>query len=131
REHPAIGHVYYPAFDDPDGVARILRQPHAGALVSIELRESSREGAFRFMNALRLCVRSTSLGDVFTSVMHPASSSHRDLAPARRRALGISDGLIRISVGIEGVDDISADFEQALARTESANQEPRHVGVAG
>lgn len=131
REHPAIGRVYYPAFDDPDGVARILRQPHAGALVSIELRESSREGAFRFMNAFRLCVRSTSLGDVFTSVMHPASSSHRDLAPARRRALGISDGLIRISVGIEGVDDISADFEQALARTESANQEPRHVGVAG
>jgi O-acetylhomoserine/O-acetylserine sulfhydrylase-like pyridoxal-dependent enzyme len=50
--------------------------------------------------------------------MHPATSSHRDLAPARRKALGISDGLIRISVGIEDVNDISVDIEQALVQTQ-------------
>ena len=96
----------------------MLRAPYFGGLVSIELKDNSRDAAFKFMNALKLCVRSTSLGDVFTSVMHPATSSHRDLAPARRQAWGITDGLIRISVGIENSDDIIADVEQALNRTE-------------
>ena len=92
----------------------MLREEQFGALVSIELKDNTREAAFRFMDALKLCVRSTSLGDVFTSVLHPTTASHRDLSPARRRELGISDGLIRISVGIESIDDIIADIEQAL-----------------
>ena len=92
-----------------------VHYPNIGALVSIELRDGTREAAFRFMDALRLCVRSTSLGDVFTSVLHPATASHRDLLPARRQELGIVDGLVRISVGIESIDDIIADIEQALA----------------
>jgi cystathionine gamma-synthase/methionine-gamma-lyase len=109
-----LARVYYPAFAN-DGLAqRILRAPHAGALVSIELREKTREAAFRFMNAVKLCVRSTSLGDVFTSVLHAASASHRDLTPARREEVGIGEGLVRISVGIESIDDIIADIEQAL-----------------
>ena len=95
-------------------VSRILRAPYSGALVSIELKDNSREGAFRFMDALKLCVRSTSLGDVFTSVLHPATASHRDLSAARREELGITEGLIRMSVGIENVKDIIADIEQAL-----------------
>jgi cystathionine gamma-synthase/methionine-gamma-lyase len=100
NENARVGRVHY---------------PNIGALVSIELRDGSREAAFRFMDALQLCVRSTSLGDVFTSVLHPATSSHRDLLPARRQELGIGDGLVRISVGIESSDDIIADIEQALA----------------
>jgi cystathionine gamma-synthase/methionine-gamma-lyase len=112
-----LARVYYPALAT-DGSAelakRILRAPHAGALVSIELRENTREAAFRFMDAVKLCVRSTSLGDVFTSVLHAASASHRDLTPARREELGIGEGLVRISVGIESIDDIIADIEQAL-----------------
>jgi cystathionine gamma-synthase/methionine-gamma-lyase len=99
-EHEAIARVHYPGL---------------GALVSIELRDNTREAAFRFMDALTLCVRSSSLGDVFTSVQHPASSSHRDLLPARRKEWGLVDGLIRISVGIEKIDDIIADIEQGLA----------------
>ena len=98
-EHERIGRVHYPGL---------------GALVSIELRDNTQDGAFRFMNALKLCVRSTSLGDVFTSVLHPATASHRDFTPARRQELGIIDGLVRISVGIEKIDDIIADIEQAL-----------------
>jgi cystathionine beta-lyase/cystathionine gamma-synthase len=113
RENPRISRVYYP---DGETSKRILREPHAGALVSIELKDNSREAAFRFMDALRLCIRSTSLGDVFTSALHPATASHRDLSPARRKELGISDGLVRISVGIESVSDIIADIEQALEK---------------
>ncbi|MDQ3257465.1 MAG: PLP-dependent transferase, partial [Acidobacteriota bacterium] len=74
----------------------------------------TRAAAFRFMDALGLCVRSTSMGDVFTGVLHPATASHRDVSPARRRQLGIADGIVRISVGIEDVTDIINDIEQAL-----------------
>jgi cystathionine beta-lyase/cystathionine gamma-synthase len=116
-EHPHILRVYYPATAAPaeqEKARRLLRAPHAGALVSVELKDNTREAIFRVMNNLRLCVRSTSLGDVFTGVLHPATASHREIAPATRRRLGISDGLVRISVGIEAVADIIADIEQAL-----------------
>lgn len=112
-----IGRVYYPSLataERQEIATRMLRSPYNGALVAIELRDNSRAAAFGFMDALKLCVRSTSLGDVFTSVLHPATASHRDLSPARRRELGITDGLIRISVGIENVNDIIADIDQAL-----------------
>jgi cystathionine beta-lyase/cystathionine gamma-synthase len=99
NEHPAIARVHYPGL---------------GALVSIELRDDTQDAAFRFMDALKLCVRSTSLGDVFTSVLHPVSASHRDLLPARRKEWGLVDGLIRISVGIEKIDDIIADIDHGL-----------------
>jgi len=100
KEHQGVRRVHY---------------PRVGGLVSIELRDDTQEAAFRFMNRLTLIVRSTSLGDVFTSVLHPATASHRDLIPARRQELGIFDGLVRISVGIEKIDDIIADIEQALS----------------
>jgi cystathionine beta-lyase/cystathionine gamma-synthase len=100
KEHKGIGRVHYPGL---------------GALVSIELSDNTQDAAFRFMDGLKMCVRSSSLGDVFTSVLHPATASHRDFLPARRQELGIVDGLVRISVGIESIDDIIADIEQALA----------------
>lgn len=115
--HPKISRVHYPGFSetaDPKLVKRILREPHAGALVSIELKENTREATFRFMDSLKMCVRATSLGDVFTGVSHPATSSHRDVSPARRAKVGINEGLVRISVGIEDIADIIADIEQAL-----------------
>ena len=110
-----VARVYYPGLSSHGSQHVVLRKSLFGALVSIELKDTSREAAFRFMDALKLCVRSTSLGDVFTSVLHPATASHRDLSPARRREWGITDGLIRISVGIENVKDIVADIDQALA----------------
>jgi cystathionine beta-lyase/cystathionine gamma-synthase len=99
KEHERISRVHYPGL---------------GALVAIELRDNTKEAAFRFMDALKLIVLSMSLGDVFTSVLHPVTASHRDLLPSRREELGIVDGLIRISVGIENIDDLIADIEQAL-----------------
>jgi cystathionine gamma-synthase/methionine-gamma-lyase len=109
-----VARVYYPALAGTDALQRILKPGHAGAMISVQLAEDSRDAAFRFMDALRLCVRSTSLGDVFTQVLHPATSSHREMSPARRRQAGITDGLIRISVGIEDVQDILNDLQQAL-----------------
>jgi cystathionine gamma-synthase/methionine-gamma-lyase len=91
-----------------------LRPPHGGALVSIRLKDNTRQAAFRFMDALKLCLRATSLGDVFTLVSHSATSSHRELSPEERESLGISDGLVRISAGIEDAADIIADIKQAL-----------------
>jgi cystathionine gamma-synthase/methionine-gamma-lyase len=112
-----VARVHYPGLATSDGgrkLERTLRPKYAGAMVAIELANNTKEGAFRFMDALRLVVRSTSLGDVFTSALHPATASHRDVPPARRRALGITDGLVRLSIGIEHVDDILADIGQAL-----------------
>ena len=117
--HPRVARVHFPLLNtQPEAVEvlrRTLRAPLAGALVALELADDSFHAAFRFMDALQLCVRSTSLGDVFTGVLHPATSSHREVAPARRRRLGIADGLVRISVGIEEVEDVIADIEQALS----------------
>ncbi len=119
RGHPGIARVYHPGFGanaaQYDLAARLLRRPHTGALVSLELRDNTRAAAYRFIDALRLCVRLTSLGDVVTCVLHPMTASHRSLAPERRRQLGIGDGLVRISVGIEAFADIVGDIEQALA----------------
>lgn len=117
-----IARVHYPSLTENGAelAKRILRAPHAGALVSIELKDNTRDAAFRFMDALQLCVRSTSLGDVFTSVLHAASASHRDLTPSRREELGITEGLVRISVGIENIDDVIGDVEQAVEQALAA-----------
>jgi len=112
RSNELVKHVYYPGFSADAVVGRMLREP--GALVSIELKNDSVAGAFKFMNALSICVRSTSLGDVFTSVLHPTTAFLRDTPESRRRELGVADGLVRISVGIENVDDVIADIDQAL-----------------
>ncbi len=116
-----VSKVFYPKFST-DGVAeRVLRKPYNGALLSIVLKDDTREAAWRFMNSLDLCVRATTLGDVFTTVSHSASSSHRELTEKRRNTLGITEGLVRISVGIENFDDILADIEQALLVGEVIN----------
>ena len=111
---PRISKVHYPKFAGDGAANRVLRPGLYGALVSIALADDSREAAWKFMNALDLIVRATTLGDVFTTVSHSATSSHRELSPERRAELGIGDGLVRISVGIENIDDILADIDQAL-----------------
>jgi len=120
KDDPRLARVHYPSLSPQASsglLARVLRPPHAGALLSIELKDNSKDAAFRFMNALDLCVRLTSLGDVFTGVSHSASSSHREVSPAQRKRLGIHDGLVRISVGIEDFADIRDDIDQALTKS--------------
>ncbi len=109
--------VYYPhSAEDEETTRKVLRADFGGALVSIKLKDDTKGAAWRFMDNLKLCVRATSLGDVYTLVSHSASSSHRELSPKKRADLGIADSLVRISVGIEQVNDIIADVEQALEK---------------
>ena len=83
-------------------------------MISFELGDAGQTEVFRFLNALQLCLPATSLGDVETLLLYPAHSSHRSLSPEERARLGISDGLVRMSVGIEAVEDLKEDLQQAL-----------------
>jgi cystathionine gamma-synthase/methionine-gamma-lyase len=86
-------------------------------VLSFEIAGADRGAAFRFMEALELCLPATTLGDIYTLILHPATSSHRGLSQEERARIGIRDGLLRLSVGIEDADDIIADLAQALDRT--------------
>jgi len=115
---PAVQRVYFPgdpAHPDAANIARLFPEGLYGAMVAFEVRDAAREDIFRIMNNLRMVVPATSLGDVHTMVLYPAMASHRDLAPRHRARLGIHDNLLRLSVGIESVEDICADLAQALA----------------
>ncbi|MEU9982219.1 aminotransferase class I/II-fold pyridoxal phosphate-dependent enzyme [Streptomyces sp. NPDC050856] len=116
--HPAVAAVRHPALaGHPDhAVARRLLPHGGGGVVSFDLA-GGREAGRAFIEAVRLAALTASLGDVKTLVMHPASTSHRQLDAAALDAAGIGPGTIRMSVGIEHVEDLWADLEQALART--------------
>jgi cystathionine beta-lyase/cystathionine gamma-synthase len=107
--------VHHPALEDhPDHEVARRALSDTGGLVSFELEAEGREAAFEFLNALDLCVRAPSLGDIYTLAIHPATSSHRELSPSRRERLGVKENLIRLSVGIEHPEDVISDLEQAL-----------------
>lgn len=115
--HPRIAQAHFPALPNhPDHptTARLFPPGLFGAMVSFEIKDGGKDEVFRFVDALKMVVPATSLGDVHTMVLYPAMSSHRDLSPAQRRRLGIGDNLVRLSVGIEHPDDIQADLDQAL-----------------
>lgn len=118
--HPRVERVYFtgdPAHPDSAAIARLFPKNQTGAMVSFEVKDAGREETFRFMDSLKMIVRGTSLGDVHTLISHPAMSSHRELTPKHRQRLGIRDNLVRLSIGIEAHEDITADLEQALAES--------------
>jgi cystathionine beta-lyase/cystathionine gamma-synthase len=115
--HPRVSRVHYtadPSHPDAGTIRRLLPEGLYGAMISFELKDAGRGEVFAFMDRLRLVVRATSLGDVHTMMLYPAMASHRDVAPRQRLRMGIGDGLVRISVGIEDAADIIGDLEQAL-----------------
>ena len=121
--NPRVVRVNYPGLPEHPQhtlAASLLERGAFGAMISFDLRLppddiSPSRGVFRFMEALKLVLPATTLGDVYSLVLYPAGSSHRALAPAERRRIGIGDGLVRLSVGIEEAADIIADLDQALA----------------
>ncbi len=124
--HPAIAHVNYPGLANHPQHAlmeRLSLSRHYGGMISFDISGADKAAAFRFMESLRLCIPATTLGDVYSLVLYPPMSSHRGLTPEQRAAVGIGDGLIRLSVGIEAVDDIIADLDQALEKVGSRHQE--------
>jgi cystathionine beta-lyase/cystathionine gamma-synthase len=116
--HPRISRVHYladPGHPDASVVRRLMPHGMFGAVVSFEIKDAAKEDIFRFMDRLNLVVRATSLGDVHSLVLYPVIASHRDVAPKQRERMGIHDGLVRLCAGIEAVEDIIDDLEQALA----------------
>ncbi|RMF35677.1 MAG: O-succinylhomoserine sulfhydrylase [Alphaproteobacteria bacterium] len=116
-DHPRIARVHYPGRADHPQHEICARQMRAGGTVlSFEVK-GGQAGAFRFLNALRLVLISNNLGDAKSLVTHPATTTHQRLDESVRAALGITPGLVRLSVGLEDVEDLAADILGALDRS--------------
>jgi O-succinylhomoserine sulfhydrylase len=112
--HPKVSRLIYPGRPDHPQAAIAQKQMRGGStLVAFEIKGGKR-GAFRFQDALKLVRISNNLGDAKSLITHPATTTHQRLTPAQRAELGISDGLVRVSVGLEDPDDIVEDVLGAL-----------------
>jgi methionine-gamma-lyase len=116
QQHPAIAHVNYTGFESHPHhtIAKKQMKEHA-PLISFELKGGIDAGK-KFIDAVEICTRAVSLGTVDTLVSHPASMTHMSIPKVEREKYGITDGLIRMSVGIENIEDLEADLAQALAK---------------
>lgn len=114
EQHTAVSKVNYVGLPShPDYFIAQKQMRHAGGMLSFELKKGF-QGGVDFMNKLKMCVRAVSLGTVDTLLSHPASMSHFSVPKEQREKYGITDGLIRMNVGIENNEDIIADLNQAL-----------------
>ena len=116
RSHPLVERVKYVGFEDDPSHANAAKYFRfgAGAVLTVELK-GSLESTVRFVEALKLVGNMTMIGDSITVVTHPASTTHKQLSDEDKRATGITPTLLRISAGLENVEDIIDDFEQAFA----------------
>lgn len=117
QAHPAVKRVYYPGLPDAQGYEITRRQTkNGGAMISFELFENY--DIKKFFSSLKLIALAESLGGVESLVCHPASMTHASIPYEIRQQVGITDGLIRLSVGIENIDDLLYDLDQAIAESE-------------
>lgn len=118
--HPKISRVNYPGLESHPQHAlaqQLFDGKGCGGVLSFEITGADTAAIFRFMERLTLCLPATTLGDIYSLVLHPATSSHRSLTAQERARVGIPDNLVRLSCGIEDPNDILADLEQALQST--------------
>ncbi|MBV9531295.1 MAG: PLP-dependent transferase, partial [Bradyrhizobium sp.] len=114
--HPKISRLIYPGREDHPQAFLVKKQMRAGStLVGFEVK-GGKAAAFRLLNGLRLSRISNNLGDAKSLVTHPATTTHQRLSPDERAELGISDGLIRFSAGLEHPDDLIEDLYAALEK---------------
>ncbi len=114
ESHPAVAKVNYTGLaNHPDHYTAMKQMRHPGAMLSFELKEGL-QGGIDFMNKLKMCVRTVSLGTCDTLLSHPASMTHYSVPKEEKEKYGITDGLIRMNVGIENLQDIINDLDQAL-----------------
>jgi O-succinylhomoserine sulfhydrylase len=112
--HPKITRVIYPHRKDHPDYELAKRQMKAGSnLVSFEIG-ADKSGVFRFMNALKIVLISNNLGDTKSLITHPATTTHHRIGPVKRAELGIGESLVRVSIGLEDVDDLKDDLTHAL-----------------
>ena len=116
EKHPKVEKVYYPGLENHEGHEIAKKQmKNFGGIMSFELKGGYEAGK-NLLNNLELCVIAVSLGDAETLIQHPASMTHSPYTKEEREAAGITDGLVRLSVGLENAEDIIADLEQGLAK---------------
>jgi cystathionine gamma-synthase/methionine-gamma-lyase len=119
RAHPRVSKVNYPGLPDHpqhDLAARLFEGRGCGGVLSFEITGADKATVYRFMESLTVCLPATTLGDIYSLILHPATSSHRSLTEDERARVGIPDGLVRLSTGIEAVEDILADLDQSLGK---------------
>lgn len=113
--HPAVARVFYPGLPSHPQYALAMRQQSAGgAIVAFEVK-GGREEAWRVVDNCHLLSITANLGDTKTTITHPASTTHGRISPEARAEAGIGEGLLRIAVGLEAVDDIEADLRRGLS----------------
>jgi len=115
EHHPKVGRTLYPGLESHPQFALARRQMKGAGTVVAFTVGAGKADAFRFLNALKLIAISNNLGDSKSLVTHPATTTHARVAPDQRAALGISDALVRLSVGLEDPQDLIDDLHQALA----------------
>lgn len=112
--HPAVARVFYPGLESHPQHALAKRQQRAGgSVVSFEVK-GGRAAAWRVIDSTRLLSVTANLGDVKTTIIHPASTTHGRISPEARAAAGISEGLIRVAVGLEALSDLKEDLQRGL-----------------
>jgi O-succinylhomoserine sulfhydrylase len=110
-----VNKVIYPGLKShPQHNLAMSQMGDGGTIVSFEIA-GGKQAAFQFLNALRLVDISNNLGDAKSLTTHPATTTHQRLSPEERLKMGITDGLVRLSVGLEDAEDINEDLDQALA----------------
>jgi cystathionine beta-lyase/cystathionine gamma-synthase len=115
RKHPKIGRVYWPGFVDNPGYAVANKQMRGfGGMISFTLKDESMDAAMKVLSSTKLFSLAESLGGVESLINHPASMTHASIPREERIKNGLSDSLIRLSVGVEDADDLVADLEQAI-----------------
>ena len=117
RTHPRVSRVHYlddPAHPNAATIWKLMPDGLYGAMVSFELAGAQKQDMFRLVDSLKLVVNASSLGDVHTMVLYPWISSHREVPSKMKAAMGVTESLLRVSVGIEDLDDIIEDFAQTL-----------------
>ncbi|TXD52183.1 MULTISPECIES: cystathionine gamma-synthase [unclassified Polaribacter] len=115
EKHPKVGTVYYPGLEHHSGHEIAKKQmKDFGGMVSFKLKDESKEATFNFLENTKLFTLAESLGGVESLVNHPVTMSHGSIPEQERLKIGITDSLVRLSVGIEDIEDLLADLEQAL-----------------
>jgi O-succinylhomoserine sulfhydrylase len=113
--HPAVARVYYPGLESHPQYALAKRQQRAGgAVLSFDVK-GGRAGAWKLIDATRLISITANLGDVKSTITHPATTTHGRISPEARAAAGITEGLVRLAVGLEAVSDLKTDLERGLS----------------
>ena len=115
EDHPAVSWVRYPFLESHPQYDLAKRQmTGGGTVVTFELKGGTKERAFEVLDKLQIVDISNNLGDSKSLITHPATTTHRAMGPEGRAAIGLGDGVVRISVGLEGTEDLINDLDQAL-----------------